>query len=522
MENTLLNVSNLTVKSTVKGITSTILNDVNITVNKGEVVGLVGKTGSGKSMLGWALIDLLPRLCYVSSGSILYDKIPTTEISNFRGRKATMVFQDPMQSLNPLQTIGTQVGILFNNLYSDKSDRLQQQVYKCFSRVMLNNIPDILNRYPHQLSGGQMQRVIIAISMLTNPEFIIADEITTGLDASTKLETMNLLQDIQKEQGVSILLISHDSSVINRYCNRVIVIDSGEIVKTKGDGSPVLGHKHAQLFRAEDIKDDRSDPRSSAVDTKRKKVLSIKRFCKSYSNLGQSKKVLKDVSLNLFRGKTLGIIGESGSGKSTLAKMVLNILGRDKGEMELITSNKRIKNLTIPNKNIGTVLQDSSGSLNPRMNIQQILSEPLKILGYSEKGEIKSKTIRAINEIGLDQSLLHRYPHTLSGGQRQRVSIARAMMLEPSVLILDEPTSALDTVTKKKILHLLKSLQSKQKTSYLFISHDLHVISEIANEVSVLFRGEIIETGTIEKIMSNPKHNYTKKLVDSHRYNSVF
>ena len=232
--------------------------------------------------------------------------------------------------------------------------------------------------------------------------------------------------------------------------------------------------------------------------------------------------MLKGVSLNLFRGETLGIIGESGSGKSTLAKMVLNILSRDEGEMELIASNKRIKNLTIPNKNIGTVLQDSSGSLNPRMNIQQILSEPLKILGYSEKGEIKSKTMKAINEIGLDQGFLDRYPHTLSGGQRQRVSIARAMMLEPSVLILDEPTSALDTATKKKILHLLKSLQNKQKTSYLFISHDLHVISEIANEVSVLFRGEIIETGTIEKIMSNPKQNYTKKLVDSHRYNSVF
>ena len=212
------------------GITSTILNDVNITVNKGEMVGLVCKTGSGKSMLGWAVIDLLPRLCYVSTGSILYDKIPITEISNFRGGKTTMVFQDPMQSLNPLQTIGTQVGILYNNLYSDKSDPLQQQVNKWFSRVMLNDIPDILNRYPHQLSGGQMQRVMIAISMLTEPEFIIADEITTGLDAKTKLETMNLLQDIQKEQGVSILLISHDSSVINRYCNRVIEIDSGEIV----------------------------------------------------------------------------------------------------------------------------------------------------------------------------------------------------------------------------------------------------------------------------------------------------
>ena len=202
--------------------------------------------------------------------------------------------------------------------------------------------------------------------------------------------------------------------------------------------------------------------------------------------------------------------------------MILNILNRDDGEMELAISNNKIKNLITPNKNIGAVLQDSSGSLNPRMKIQQILLEPLEILGFSDKNEMKSKTIKAINEIGLNQSFLDRYPHTLSGGQRQRVSLARAMMLEPSVLVFDEPTSALDTENKKRILELLKSLQNKKKTSYLFISHDLLVISEIADEVAVLFRGEIIETGTIEKIMSNPKQNYTKKLVDSHRYNSVF
>ena len=201
--------------------------------------------------------------------------------------------------------------------------------------------------------------------------------------------------------------------------------------------------------------------------------------------------------------------------------MILNILNRDDGEMELAVSNNKVKNLITPNKNIGAVLQDSSGSLNPRMKIQQILLEPLEILGFLDKNEMKSKTIKAINEIGLDQSFLDRYPHTLSGGQRQRVSLARAMMLEPSVLVFDEPTSALDTENKKRILELLKSLQNKKKTSYLFISHDLLVISEIADEVAVLFRGEIIEIGTIETIMSNPKQDYTKKLVESHRYSSV-
>ena len=510
MKKDLLNVSNLTVKSMVDGSTNTILNNVSLDIDRGEVVGLVGQTGSGKSMLGWAIIDLLPRSCYFSKGTIFYNQIPISETSNLRGGKVTMIFQDPMQSLNPLQTIGTQINILSRNLFSDKPDYLKQQVHKWFSRVMLDNIPSILNRYPHQLSGGQMQRVMIAIAMLNEPELIIADEITTGLDANTKLEIMTLLDNIQKEQGVSVLLISHDNSVINRYCNRVVIIESGE----------VFDQKYGQPYQLDDNVDHKN-PSGKSPDIKKEKVLSINGFCKSYSNSGQTKKVLKDVSLNLFKGKTLGIIGESGSGKSTLAKMILNILNRDDGEMELAISNNKIKNLITPNKNIGAVLQDSSGSLNPRMKIQQILLEPLEILGFFDKNEMKSKTIQAINEIGLNQSFLDRYPHTLSGGQRQRVSLARAMMLEPSVLVFDEPTSALDTENKKRILELLKSLQNKKKTSYLFISHDLLVISEIADEVAVLFRGEIIEIGTIETIMTNPKQDYTKKLVESHRYSSV-
>ena len=205
--------------------TNTILNNVSLDIDRGEVVGLVGQTGSGKSMLGWAIIDLLPRSCFVSKGATFYNQIPISETPNLRGGKVAMIFQDPMQSLNPLQTIGTQIGILSRNLFSDKPDYLKQQIHKWFSRVMLNNVPNILNRYPHQLSGGQMQRVMIAIAMLTEPEFIIADEITTGLDVNPKLEIRGLIDNIQKKKGVSVLLIFHVNSVINVYCNRVFIIE---------------------------------------------------------------------------------------------------------------------------------------------------------------------------------------------------------------------------------------------------------------------------------------------------------
>jgi peptide/nickel transport system ATP-binding protein len=223
--------------------------------------------------------------------------------------------------------------------------------------------------------------------------------------------------------------------------------------------------------------------------------------------------VVNNVSMNLYRGKTLGLIGESGSGKSTIARMILNILERDSGKMKLTIDGSTTKNLTSPNKKIGAVLQDSTGSLNPKMNIQNILSEPLELVGVSNERKIRSKINKMIKSVGLNEDLLTRYPYSLSGGQRQRVSLARAMMIDPRIIVLDEPTSALDVKVQKNILELLKSLQKQKNLSYLFISHDLPVISEIADDVAVLYGGEIIEVGTVEKILNNPEQDYTKKLI---------
>ena len=515
MKELLLGVSGLTVKSNNNKKTKTILKDISLTIKEGEMLGLVGETGSGKSMLGWAIIDLLPGSCYRSDGIITYKKVPISDIPKLRGGKVAMVFQDPMQSLNPIQTIGSQIKTLFDNNVFNKKSSYSHSLSKWMSRVQLDEVPNLMNRYPHQLSGGQMQRVMIAVAMLMEPHLVIADEITTGLDAHIKVGIMDMLFDLQKDHGFAVLLISHDLLMVRRYCKRVAVIDSGEILEV-GNSSKILSNQKNQINKL--IVDNviaQEKMETPGVNPRKETILSVNGFFKSYENMGNKQTVVNNISFNLFKGKTLGIIGESGSGKSTLAKMILNITERDKGMMELTIDSKTIKNLKIPNQNIGAVLQDSTGSLNPRMNIHQILLEPLEIMGYRDNNENKMKIVQSLNDVKLDQDVLSAYPHMLSGGQRQRVSLARALMTQPSIVILDEPTSALDTGVQKRILELLKSLQIKKKLSYLFISHDLLVISEMSDDVAVLHGGEIIETGTVDKIMNRPNNEYTRNLIEA-------
>ena len=515
MKELLLGVSGLTVKSNNNKKTKTILKDISLTINEGEMLGLVGETGSGKSMLGWAIIDLLPGSCYRSDGIITYKKVPISDIPKLRGGKVAMVFQDPMQSLNPIQTIGSQIKTLFDNNVFNKKSSYSHSLSKWMSRVQLDEVPNLMNRYPHQLSGGQMQRVMIAVAMLMEPHLVIADEITTGLDAHIKVGIMDMLFDLQKDHGFAVLLISHDLLMVRRYCKRVAVIDSGEILEV-GNSSKILSNQKNQINKL--IVDNviaQEKMETPGVNQRKETILSVNGFFKSYENMGNKQTVVNNISFNLFKGKTLGIIGESGSGKSTLAKMILNITERDKGMMELTIDSKTIKNLKIPNQNIGAVLQDSTGSLNPRMNIHQILLEPLEIMGYRDNNENKMKIVQSLNDVKLDQDVLSAYPHMLSGGQRQRVSLARALMTQPSIVIFDEPTSALDTGVQKRILELLKSLQIKKKLSYLFISHDLLVISEMSDDIAVLHGGEIIEIGTVDKIMNRPNNEYTRNLIEA-------
>tara|TARA_B100001250_G_scaffold142775_1_gene122175 strand:- start:1169 stop:2743 length:1575 start_codon:yes stop_codon:yes gene_type:complete len=521
MQKTLFKVSGLGVASNTAGKKQALLNNIDLTINTGETIGLIGETGSGKSMLGWALMDLLPKGCFVVEGSIKYGDTPISEIPNLRGKKAAMVFQDPMQSLNPTQTIGKQIKTILGKWHGNKEETTEERAVQSLERVQLGSVVNIMGRYPHQLSGGQMQRVMIALAISTRPHLIIADEITTGLDANIKLEIMDLLFSLQDELGVAVLLISHDLIVIKRYCDKVAVMRSGEIVDNGITDKVFLNPKGEYVRSFLNGQEKNRKHKKTKTPIPKQEVLLVSEFEKSYGDLQNKHTVVKKVSMVLCRGNTLGLIGESGSGKTTLAKMILNILERDSGRLKLTIDGLEMENLITPHRQIGAVMQDSAGSLNPRMNIHEALSEPLELMGLSDRHVKKRKVVAMMNDVGLDQELLMRYPHSLSGGQRQRVSLARAMMLEPSILILDEPTSALDVNVQKKILELLKSLQKEKNLSYLFISHDLAVISEMANDVGVMYDGEIVEFGSVEKILNKPEQAYTQKLVDSSVWTSA-
>ena len=506
-------IKNLKIVSPTKKGSMVILNKINLDIRKGEILGLIGETGSGKSMLGLALMDMIPKGCSITNGSVNHYFDSHKDLSSLRGIKSTLITQDPMHALNPLQTIGTQFGIVLTKRYGYDKKKTKRHIINWIEKVSLHDIPNILGRYPHQLSGGQMQRAMIAMAMSVSPDFIIADEITTGLDSKIKMEILNLLFSFQKDVHFSTLLISHDLNTVQKYCDRIAVLKAGEIIyiddtktvieKTESKYVKTLSKNFTKTF---------GKKRKKKLVENQNPILYVNRLCKTYGRKTHTVYALKDITFEVYSGETLGLIGESGSGKTTLVKTTLNILDRDSGDI-VLDKHSNSKMLTEPTKHVGAIFQDSQGSLNPKMRVFDILSEPLILKG--EKNKIKEKIMDELNKVHLDEGLLYSFPHELSGGQRQRVSIARSLLNDPSILILDEPTSALDINTRGKILTLLKNIQAEKNLSYIFITHDMSVVSEIADRIAVLYRGEIIESGDTQNILSNPSHDYTKKLIDS-------
>ena len=515
------------------------VNHLNLEIGIGERVALVGESGSGKTLTALAPLRLEPEGAKVS-GKILWNQkdegivdllsLPIEDIREIRGREIAMVFQEPMTALNPLFTIGNQIieAVQIDQPLITKSDSIDAAI----DLLKKTGIPEPERRfhsYPHQLSGGQRQRAMIAMALACKPRLLIADEPTTALDVSLRLQILDLLKELQEESkedgGMGILLITHDLNLVKHFAGRVAVLNQGNLMES-GPTKQVFNHPTDPYTRAlvnsEPVRELAPVMPLAPVllKTEELSVAYPSSESTSWFKKAPPHKVLKKVSFHLKQGQTIGVIGESGSGKTTLGMAVLGLLGDSAaqvtGDVDVLGKDwqtlKPVDRRAM-RSSLQVIFQDPFGSLSPRMNVMQIIAEGLDVHHPNlSPAERESRVVDMLKEVGLDRSALTRYPHEFSGGQRQRIAIARALILRPQILVLDEPTSALDVSIQKQVLALLSELQKKYNLAYLMISHDLAVIRAMSHEVMVLKEGEVVEFGDTETLIKHPKQVYTREL----------
>lgn len=493
-----------------------VVHGVSFSIKAGEIFGLVGESGSGKSVTSLSLLHLLPMGAEIHADRMDFAgknllKQSEKEWQDIRGNQISIVFQEPMTSLNPVLTIEKQVeeGLLLHEpqIYKKNKELRRKRVLEVLSEANLKHPEELLSKYPHQLSGGMRQRVMIAMAMLCRPKLLIADEPTTALDAATEEAVLELLSRYRKEYGTAILFISHDLALVRRLCDRVAVVKDGCLVE-QGETERLFRNPEEeytkQLLSATETVLAREEHKET------EELLRLTNAGVSYREktfLGKEKitKAVQQVSFSLHRGEILGLVGESGSGKSTISKAVTGLLPLTEGDLWISKEAGRPQ----------MVFQDPYGSLNPAKKIKWILEEPLKIQGGFSKKERKRLVMEALKEVELEEVHLNRYVRELSGGQRQRVAIAAALIQKPDVVVLDEPVSALDVTVQHQILELLYRLKQERSMSYLFVSHDMNVIRKLCDRVMILYHGELVEEGRTEEVFLHPKHPYTKELIET-------
>lgn len=507
----LVEIKNLTIGFPEGKTMSQAVKGVSFEIRKGEILGVVGESGSGKSMSALALMGLLPKDAVVSDGQILFMgkdllTMKDEEKRKLQGSRMAMVFQEPMTSLNPVLKIGKQVGesLRLHTTLSDKE--ISERVVQALEDVGLTEAANLCNKYPHELSGGMRQRVMLAQATVCSPALIIADEPTTALDVIVQAQILRLLKKIHTEKDTSILFISHDLNVVKEICDRVIVIYKGKIVEEGGTREVLLNPKHEYTKRLVS-----SIPEHIFTPVKGKEILRLENLNVYYDTRAAAfwkkkgkKHVIHNLNLTAYDGEILGIVGESGCGKSTLCKTIL-------GLHKNYTGSVRVEEDLRPQM----VFQDPYSSLNPARKIGWILEEPLKLKGIRDKGERERAVMEMLEDIGLDPSFAGRRPRELSGGQRQRISIGTALLMDSKLMIADEPVSALDVTVQSQILKLLLKIHEKKKMTILFITHDLKLVRKICRRVVVLYRGEIVESGMAEEVYRKPAHPYTQLLLSS-------
>ncbi|MBS7540490.1 ABC transporter ATP-binding protein [Ancylobacter lacus] len=521
----LLSVQDLSVAFAQGGRTSLAVDRVSFDVRPGETVALVGESGSGKSVTALSILKLLayPTASH-PSGRVLFggqDLLAMTErdIRKVRGNDITMVFQEPMSSLNPLHTVERQIAEILELHRGLRGAAARRRVVELLAEVGIPDPESRLASYPHQLSGGQRQRVMIAMALANEPKLLIADEPTTALDVTVQAQILTLLKDLQQRLGMTMLFITHDLGIVNRIADRVCVMNHGRIVEA-GPVAQVFGapqHPYTRQLIAAQPKGDPAPAQPEApviLEARDLRVwFPVKRGVLRRT-VGHIKAV-DGVSVSIRRGETLGVVGESGSGKTTLGLALLRLIS---SEGPIVFMGRPIDTLGFkqmrPQRSaMQVVFQDPFGSLSPRMSVADIVGEGLRVHFPALRAEEReARVIAALADVGLDPESRHRYPHEFSGGQRQRVSIARAIVLEPSFIVLDEPTSALDMIVQAQIVDLLRDLQRRRGLTYLFISHDLRVVAALASRILVMRNGRVVEEGEGRAVFRAPREAYTRAL----------
>ncbi len=507
-----------------------VLRRVSFRINPGQTHALVGESGSGKSVTAMTILRLLEETSRIAtSGKVVFDgrdilQMSLPEVRHIRGNNIAMVFQEPMTSLNPVYTIGNQLLeplLLHRNMSKDEAKNHGLQL---LSRCGIKEPEYRMNAYPHQLSGGQRQRIMIAMALACRPKLLIADEPTTALDVTIQHQILDLLMDIQNEYHMTILLITHDLPMVRRIAESVSIMYQGQIVE-QGAVSKIFTDPEDPYTRhlLTSLPDTTNTPRPGGPplldlqDIHCRFTLSKRKglFSKGKKNI---LKAVDGVSLNIAEGTTLGVVGESGSGKSTLAMCVLRLIScqgkilYQKGDTTIDLGTLTGSKMRPLRKELQIVFQDPFSSLSPRLSVEQIIGEGLKVHKMGTGKERKKLVARVLEEVELEPDMAARFPHEFSGGQRQRIAIARALVLRPRLLILDEPTSALDMTIQAQVIDLLRRLQIRHNMTYIFITHDLRVIRSLADTIAVMRRGKIIENGPCDQLFAAPKNPYTKAL----------
>ncbi len=536
----LLDIRELTVQFKTRRGDVTAINEVSLSVNKGETLGIVGESGSGKSVTSLATMRILDRAGHIVHGAIRYggiDLVNADERSllDLRGREISMIFQNPRAALNPIRKVGVQIADVLRQHSLATRGNARQKAIDMLQAVKIRDAEARYHAYPFQLSGGMCQRIVIAIALACKPQLLIADEPTTGLDVTTQKAVMDLIVELTRERNMATLLITHDLGLAATYCNRIVVMEKGQVIESNtatGLFSAPREPYTRKLLRATPRMDSQvrdllpigTPHRTTApmpVDSNAAPVLEVKTLGKHFGHAGRRDfhEAVKGISFSIRRGESLGLVGESGCGKSTTSALIMRLLDPSRGsvlfEGQDITRirSKDFARHPLRGK-LQMVFQDPTDSLNPRWSAGQAIADPLRRLGkFTDEAALEARVQEISTLVELPKSLLDRFPHQLSGGQKARVGIARAIALEPSLLILDEPTAALDVSVQAVVLNLLEDLKHRLNMSYLFISHDLNVVRLLCDRILVMRAGEIVEQGYTQTLLNDPETDYTRTLL---------